>query len=52
MKLPKQSAPIERFAAPSVKSTSGGVEASSWWHDALDAVVKYGPIAYQVLKNA
>jgi hypothetical protein len=28
MKLPKQSAPIERFAAPSAKSNLSGVEAS------------------------
>jgi hypothetical protein len=38
MKLPKQSAPVERFAAPSVKSTASGVEASSFWDDAFDVI--------------
>jgi hypothetical protein len=46
MKLPKQSAPVERFAAPSVKSTSSGVEASGWgWLEdiakvAIPAIIK------------
>jgi hypothetical protein len=48
MKLPKQSAPVERFAAPSVKSTASGVEASSWWEDAIKVIA---PIAIQALRG-
>ena len=39
MKLPKQSAPVIRFSAPTAKSCEGGVEASSWWSDNKDWVI-------------
>jgi hypothetical protein len=39
MKLPKQSAPVVRLAAPSAKSCEGGVEASSWLSRNSDWIV-------------
>jgi hypothetical protein len=33
MKLPKQSAPVERFIATSAKSIKGGIEASWVYYD-------------------
>jgi hypothetical protein len=49
MKLPKQSAPVERFAAPSVKSTSGGVEASGWFDDLMKVVATVAPAIISAL---
>lgn len=49
MKLPKQYAPVIRLAAPSAKSTKGGVEASGWFDDVMDVVQVAAPIALSLL---
>ncbi len=51
MKLPKQSAPVERTLAPATISGESGVEASGVFDDVLGIASKVAPIAAPILTS-